>query len=136
MFVNVYGFYHLLVDYTKLISQLIVCVCVCICEGIMGFSKSLYRGSDNINRVYDVIQELSRKKQDCRPMDAHDGEFNRIVEKLRQIFSITSDVKQTKNQWNQLMVLTYLGTLDPIYFSIRPQIMRSSVVSSLHGSKS
>jgi len=29
------------------------------------------------------------------------------------------------------MVLTYLGTLDPVYSSIRPQIMWSSVVSSL-----
>ena len=50
---------------------------------------------------------------------------------LRQIFPITSDVKQMQNQWNQLMVLTCLSTLDPVYSSARPQIMKSSAVNSL-----
>jgi len=50
-----------------------------------------------------------------------------------QIFLITSDVKQMQNQWNQLMVLTYLGTLDPIYSSAKPQIIERSVMSSLSG---
>ena len=63
-------------------------------------------------------------------MDDYCGEFNRLVNELWQIFSITSDVQQMQNQWNQLMVLT-LGILDHIYSSVRPQIMRNPIVSSL-----
>ena len=59
------------------------------------------------------------------------GEFNHLAEEFRQIFSITFDMKQMQNQWNQLMVLTYLGTLDPVYSSARSQIMGSSVMSFL-----
>ena len=76
----------------------------------MGFSADLYGGSSNINRIYDIIQELFWKKQNGRPMDDHYGEFNRLAEELRQIFLIMSDVKQMQNQWNMLMVLTYLST--------------------------
>ena len=67
----------------------------------------------------------SRKKQDGRPIDAHYGEFNRLEKELRQI------LKQMQNQWNRLIVLTYLGTLNPVYSSAGTQIMRSFVVSSL-----
>ena len=95
------------------------------------FLKDLYRVSDKISRAYDVIQELFQKKQDGRTMDAHYGEFNRLAEELRQIFPITSDIKYMQNQRNRLTVLTYVGTLDPVYSSARPQIMRSSVVRSL-----
>ena len=85
------------------------------CERVMVFSeRSLWR-KRQISKVYDVIQELFRKKRDGRPMDDHYGEFNLLAKELWQTFSITSDVKQMQNQWNQLMVLTYLGTLDPIY---------------------
>jgi len=48
--------------------------------------------------TYDVIQELLGKKQNSRPMDDHNDEFNRLAEELHQIFSITSDVKQMQNQ--------------------------------------
>ena len=64
-------------------------------------------------------------------MDAHYGELNRLTKELRRIFFITSNVMQIQNQWNWLMVLTYLGTLDPIYSSGRLQIMRRCVVSTL-----
>ena len=87
------------------------------------FLKDLWGESGNINRIYDVIQKLFRKKQDGRPMDAHYGEFSRLAEDLRQKFSITYDVKQMQSQWNQLMILAYLSTLDPVYSSARPQII-------------
>jgi len=44
------------------------------------FLRDLYEGSSNINRAYDVIQELLRKKQNGRPMDDHYGEFNHLAE--------------------------------------------------------
>ena len=87
------------------------------------FLKDLCGESDNINRIYDVIQKLFRKKQDGRPMDAHYGKFSRLTEDLRQKFSITYNVKQMQSQWNRLMILAYLSTLDPVYSSARPQII-------------
>ena len=76
--------------------------------------------------AYDIIQKLFWKKQNGKPMNDYYSEFNRLAEKLRQIFLITSDMKQMQNQWNRLMVL-----IDHIYYSARPQIMRSFDVSSL-----
>ena len=48
--------------------------------------------------AYDVVQELFQKKQNDQPMDGHYGELNHLAEEFRQIFSITSDVKQMHNQ--------------------------------------
>jgi len=110
--------------------QDLVLHCLTVKE-LWAFLADLYGGRSDVNRAYDVIQELFRKKQDGKHMDDHYGEFNRLAEELRQIFPITGDIKQMQNQWNRLMVLTYLGTLDPAYSSARPQIMGSSAVSSL-----
>ena len=60
------------------------------------FLKYLYGRSGNINRAYEVIQELFQKKQDDRIMDAHYSEFNRLAKEFRQIFFITSDVKHMR----------------------------------------
>jgi len=43
------------------------------------FLKDLYGENDNINRAYDVIQELFWKKQDGWLIDAHYDEFNPLV---------------------------------------------------------
>ena len=91
------------------------------------FLRDLYGGNNNIYRAYDVIQELFWKKTG-QPMDDHYIEFNCLAEELRQIFSITSDVKQTLELVD---VTDHLGTLDPVYSSARLHIMGSSVVSSL-----
>ena len=83
----------------------------------------LYKGSSNINRAYDAIQKLFQKKQNGKPIDDHNSEFNHLAKELHQILLITSDVKYMQRQWNRLMILTYLGTLDTVYYSIKPQTM-------------
>ena len=62
------------------------------------FLWELYGGSSNINRAYDVIHELFRKKQNGQPIYDHYGEFNHLAEEFRQIFLIMSDVKQMQKQ--------------------------------------
>ena len=71
-----------------------------------------------MSMAYDIIQELFKKQID-QPMDDHYGEFNRLAEEFRQIILIMSDTQQMQNQWNRLMLLTYLGILDLIYSSVR-----------------
>ena len=46
------------------------------------FLKDLYGENDNINRAYDVIQELFWKKQDGWLIDAQYDEFNLLVDEL------------------------------------------------------
>ena len=57
------------------------------------FLHELYGGGNNINRAYDVIQELFRKKQNDKAIDDHYDKFNRLAKEIRQIFLIISDVK-------------------------------------------
>jgi len=38
------------------------------------------------------------EEENVQLMDDHYGEFNRLAEELRQIFLITSDVKQMQNK--------------------------------------
>jgi len=71
--------------------QDLVLYCVTVKE-LWCFLCELFGG--NINRDYDVIHELLRKKHNCQLMDDHYGEFNRVAEEFHEIFSITSDVKQ------------------------------------------
>jgi hypothetical protein len=102
--------------------QDLVLHCITVKE-LWCFLCDLYGGRSNVNRAYDVIQELFRKKQDGKNMDDHYGEFNCLTEELRQIFPITEDVKQMQNQWNRLIVITYFGTFNSAYSSARPQIL-------------
>ena len=79
--------------------------CVTVKE-LWYFLHELYKGSSNINRAYDAIQKLFQKKQNGKPIDDHNGEFNHLAKELHQIFLITSDVKYIQRQWNRLMILT------------------------------
>ena len=51
------------------------------------------RGSD-LSRDYDVIQELFRSKQESWTLAQFYYDFNKFFEEVKEIFSITADVKK------------------------------------------
>ena len=70
---------HQISTMMELKVQVLVLHCMTVKE-LRYFLRDLYKGSSNINRAYDVIQELLRKKQNGRPIDDHYGEFNHLAE--------------------------------------------------------
>ena len=72
-------------------------VCMIVKE-LWYFLKDLYGGSGNINRAYDVYPLVVSEKAGWSAYGCSYGKYNCLADKLRQIFSIMSDVKQMQNQ--------------------------------------
>jgi len=71
----------------------------------------LYSGDNNPSWAYNVIQELFRSKQKNLTLAQFYADFNKLFEEIREIFPITTDVKEIQERWNKLVILIFLGSL-------------------------
>jgi len=77
--------------------------------------EELYSGKNDINRVFNIIQEIFRSKKGNKTLSQYYVNFNRVYEELKMLFFISQDVKKMQKQWNHLALLTFLGSLPSEY---------------------
>ena len=94
------------------------------------YLDELYSEKNNLNRAFDVIQEMLKSKKSNKILSQHYANFNRAYE-LKVLFFISQYVKKMQKQWDQLAVLTFLESLPSKYIPARPQVIDSFTVDSL-----
>ena len=94
------------------------------------YLEELHSGKNNINRAFDIIHEMFRSEKGNKTLSQHYANFNMVYEELKVLSFILQDVKMQK-QWDQLAVLTFVGSLSLEYTSARPHVIGSSAVDFL-----
>jgi len=90
----------------------------------------LYSEENNLNWAYDVIQNLSRSKEESQILAQFYADLNKLFE-VKKIFPITGDVKEMHERWNKLIVLVFLGALHPEFLKARSNVIVNSIVEPL-----
>ena len=73
----------------------------------MTYLDKLYSEGINLNRAYDVIQELFRSEQESRTWTQFYVDINKFSEEVKEIFFY----QEIQERLNKLMVLVFLGAL-------------------------
>ena len=71
------------------------------------YLDKLYSEGINLNRAYDVIQELFRSEQESRTLTQFYVDINKLSEEVNEIFFY----QEMQERLNKLMVLVFLGAL-------------------------
>ena len=62
------------------------------------YTEELYSRQNNLNRAFDVIQEMFRSKNDNKTLSQHYADFNKVYKKSKVLFPISYDMKKMQKQ--------------------------------------
>ncbi|KAK4836176.1 hypothetical protein QYF36_019499 [Acer negundo] len=79
--------------------------------------------SKNISRIYDIYASFFSCQQGDKSLNEHFGVLEGLWGELNSYCPITTDEKQLRKQWEELLVVRFLSSLHPVYESAKNSIL-------------
>lgn len=97
----------------------------------MKLLEELYSRKNNLNSVFDVIQEMFKSEKGNKTLSQHYANFNKVYGELKSVISHLLGCEEDAEEWDQIMVLTFLRSMPSKHTLAYPNVIRSSAFDSL-----
>lgn len=84
-----------------------------------------FSGASNLNRLYNLLQEVHRRSQKGRSTMDYYYDFMRVNEDFTAAMPIFANVEEMKAQREKLMMFSWLLGLEKEYDMVRSQLLSS-----------